>query len=292
MTELALDHVGIGLRDLERGRAAYERLGFRLTSRSMHAGSPSAGAPVVPWGSGNHCAMLAQGYIEVLGLTDPTRYSSVRDMVARYEGLHIVALGCGDADTTYRALRDSGLPVEAPRALERDAAFGERDEGTRRARFRNIYLDRDPYPEARFLYIEHLTRDVLWQPHLLDHPNGAVALSRVYFCADDAAATARRMGAVAMAAATDVGPGAFEVRLARGTLHVLDPAAWARRGGRTGAALPAATAAGFGVRVKSLAVTRRLLVQRAVPFEEHDGIWVDPAQACGAALHFFEENDE
>lgn len=291
MGELALDHVGIGLRDLERGRAAYERLGFRLTSRSMHAGSPSAGAPVVPWGSGNHCAMLAEGYIEVLGLTDPTRYSSVRDMVARYEGLHIVALGCSDADAAYEALRASGLPVEAPRALERDAAFGEHDEGTRRARFRNIYLDRDSHPEARFLYIEHLTRDVLWQPHLTDHPNGALALARVYFCAEDAAATARRLGAVVMAAPAGRGSGEFDVQLARGMLHVLDPVAWGRRRGRS-VDIPTATAAGFGVRVKSLAATRRLLVQRAVPFEEHDGIWVDPAQACGAALHFFEEKDE
>lgn len=288
MVDLALDHVGVGLKDLDRGRDAFLRLGFRLTARSMHAGSPSPGAPVVPWGSGNHCAMLGRGYIEVLGLTDPARFSSVKDMVSRYEGLHIVALGCDDADAAYAALRATGLPVEAPRALERDAAFGEHDESTRRARFRNIYLDRAPYPEARFLYIEHLTRDVLWQPHLLDHPNGALALERVYFCADDVAATAQRLGRVATVSPTILAAGEAEVRLACGTWVILDRAAWARRQGGK-AHSPIATAAGFAVRVKSLGETRRLLVERGVSFKDHDGIWVDAADGCGATLHFLEE---
>lgn len=289
MSELTLDHIGVGIKDLDRGRDAYLRLGFRLTARSMHAGSPSPGAPVVPWGSGNHCAMLGQGYLEVLGLTDPDRYSSVKDMVSRYEGLHIVALGCDDADAAHRALHAAALPVEAPRALERDAAFGVRDEQTRRARFRNIYLDRGAYPEARFLYIEHLTRDVLWQPHLLDHPNGAVALERVYFCTDDVAATAERLGRLTLTRPSRSAAGEAEIRLARGTLRILDRAAWARRQGGSAPA-PTAAAAGFAVRVNSLGETRRLLVQRGVSFDEQDGIWVDPAEGCGAALHFFEEN--
>jgi len=288
MIDFALDHVGVGLKDLDRGRDAYERLGFRLTARSMHAGSPSPGAPVVPWGSGNHCAMLGRGYIEVLGLTDPNRFSSVKDMVSRYEGLHIVALGCDDADAAYAALHASALPVEAPRALERDATFGEHDEATRRARFRNIYLDRAPYPEARFLYIEHLTRDVLWQPHLLAHPNGALALEHVYFCADDVAATAARLARVVTASPKMSAAGSAEIRLASGSLVILDRDAWARRqGGRAPA--PIAAAAGFAVRVKSLGETRRLLVQRGVSFQEHDSIWVDPADGCGATLHFLEE---
>lgn len=289
MLELKLDHVGIGVKDLERGRAAYERLGFRLTARSMHSGSPSAGAPIVPWGSGNHCAMLGTGYIEVLGLTDPTRYSSVKDMVARYEGLHIVALGCEDADATYQALRNAGVPVEAPRALERDASFGPDDQAVRRARFRNIYLDRSRYPEARFLYIEHLTRDVLWQPHLLDHPNGALALERVYFCSEDVAALCTKIGSALGARPERLAPGHGMVSLACGSVHVFDAAQWAARCG-TPAAEGYPAAVGFGVRVKSLAATRELLVQRGVSIDERDGIWADPAEGCGASLHFFEEN--
>jgi len=291
MLELKLDHVGIGVEDLERGRAAYDRLGFRLAARSMHSGSPSAGAPIVPWGSGNHCAMLGTGYIEVLGLTDPTRYSSVKDMVARYEGLHIVALGCDDADATYQALSMAGVPVEAPRALERDAAFGPDDQAVRRARFRNIYLDRGRYPEARFLYIEHLTRDVLWQPHLLDHPNGAVALERVYFCGEDMATLGAKISGALAAQPRRLAPGHGVLALAQGSVHVFDAERWAAHCG-TPPAGDSPMAVGFGVRVKSLAATRQLLLQRGVSIDERDGIWVDPAEGCGATLHFFEENDK
>ena len=288
MLDLSLDHVGVAVRDLERGRAAFDRLGFRLTARSMHSGSPSAGAPIVPWGSGNHCAMFRDGYLEVLGLTDPDRYSSVKDMVARYEGLHIVALGCADADATYRALVAAAIPVEAPRALERDAAFGQTDSETRRARFRNIYLDRVRYPEGRFLYIEHLTREVLWQPHLLDHPNGALALEEVYFCAEDARACAAKLGA-AVGGEAIASQAPITVPLTRGRLVVIERAQWLAITGFTlQSSLPMPV--GFGVRVRSLNATRELLANRNVPLREHDGIWVAPDAACGAAIRFFEEN--
>jgi hypothetical protein len=286
MLDLSLDHVGVGMRDLDSGRIAFDRLGFRLTARSLHAGSPSAGAPVVPWGSGNHCAMFKHGYLEVLGLTDPNRYSSVKDMVSRYEGLHIVALGCADADATHRALVAGGVSAEPPRALERDAAFGPADGEVRRARFKNIYLDRERYPEARFLCIEHLTREVLWQPHLMHHPNGALALEAVYFCTEDLAATAAKISELVGATPAQRASGHVELALARGTLHVVDVATWSAA---TGFALRAAPPlpVGFGVRVRSLQSTRAFLAQGAVQWTERDGVWVGPEAACGAALHFY-----
>ena len=36
---LELDHVGLAINDLEVGRQAYDKLGFTLTSRSIHQGS-------------------------------------------------------------------------------------------------------------------------------------------------------------------------------------------------------------------------------------------------------------
>jgi catechol 2,3-dioxygenase-like lactoylglutathione lyase family enzyme len=187
-----LDHVGVAVSSLDRGRDAYTRLGFQLTARSFHSGSRVAGTPVEPWGSGNHCAMFRDGYLEIIGLTDASMYSSVKDMVTRYEGLHIVAVGCGNADAAYTEFRNAGAPVEAPRALERDAAFGPENKETRRAKFRNMYVDRQKFIEGRFIFIEHVTRDVLWQPHLLAHPNGALGIDAVYFVVADPEATAQK----------------------------------------------------------------------------------------------------
>ena len=117
-----LDHAGIAVRDLDAAEAAYRRLGFNLTPRSIHSGSVEPGGPVVPWGSGNHCAMFADGYLEIVGLTDPALHSSVKTFLERYEGAHIIAIGSGDTDATYRALSTRSEGVKAPVRLQRDAA--------------------------------------------------------------------------------------------------------------------------------------------------------------------------
>ena len=284
-----LDHIGVAIKDLERGRETYERLGFTLTPRSIHRGSPTPGAPVEPFGSGNHCAMFREGYLEVVGLTDPTIYSNVKAMVARYEGAHIVAFGVESAAATYAELSGRGIPIEPARQLERDAAYGPAGDATRRAAFRNMYFDQAVYPESRLLYIEHLTRDVLWQPHLLDHPNGVIALRDVFLCVPDVRAAADKYAALFGCAAQPVTEGEWRIALARGSVWIATPLAWARRS--PGAATPPLPSpAGIGFRVKSLAATRALFARNGVEVRDglDGGIWVGPEHACGAALYFFD----
>jgi hypothetical protein len=283
-----LDHIGIAIRDLERGRAAYERLGFTLAPRSIHRGSPSPGAPVIPFGSGNHCAMFHKGYLEVVGLTDPAIYSNIRPMVEKYEGAHIVAFRVASADAAYDKLTGRGIAIEAPRALERDAAYGPDGDGKRRAAFRNMYFDPAVYPESRLLFIEHLTRDTLWQPHLLDHPNGVVALRDVFLCTADAAAAAQKYAELFEVGATRCAEGEWRLHLDHGYVWLATPQAWARRA--PGAVTPPLPApAGIGFQVQDLARTRECLLRRGVAI--HDGIGfirIAPEDACGATLFFFD----
>ena len=287
-----LDHVGVAISNLDRGREAYTRLGFRLTARSFHSGSRSAGAPVEAWGSGNHCAMFREGYLEIIGLTDASMYSSVKDMVARYEGLHIVAIGCANADAAFAEFQKTGAPVEAPRALERDAAFGPADKETRRAKFRNMYVDRQKFIEGRFIFIEHVTRDVLWQPHLLSHPNGALGIEAVYFVVADPEATAQKFAPL-FSDRIERFAGVVKLALDRGTLWLTQEAQWRSR--VPGHFVPPVPSpAGFGVRVESLDSTRRYLEANGVPV--HAGmkgggpasLWVAPDDACGAAIQFLQ----
>ena len=288
-SSVTLDHIGVAIKDLERGRQAYERLGFTLTPRSIHRGSPTPGAPVIPFGSGNHCAMFHDGYLEIVGLTDPTIFSNIKALVARYEGAHIVAFGVDSADATYAELSGRGIPIQPARQLERDAAFGPRGDAIRRAAFRNMYFDAATYPESRLLYIEHLTRDVLWQPHLLEHLNGVVALRDVFLCTSDARAVADKYSTLFGAAVQPAGEGEWRIALAHTNVWIATPAAWARRA--PGAVTPPLPApAGIGFKVKSVAATRALLTKNGVT--AHDGldggIWVGPDQACGTAIYFFE----
>jgi hypothetical protein len=285
-----LDHVGVAVRDLDAGRERFSRMGFQLTRRSIHSGSRVPGGLVEPWGSGNHTAMLRQGYLEIIGLTDPGLYSSVKDMVARYEGAHIVAIGCReDADAVFQVQAAKGLPLDAPRLLERDAAFGPGGQSVRRARFRNAILPRERYPEARFQYIEHLTRDVLWQPHLLDHPNGARALSQLWFGSDQPALTAERLAPIFGSPAEPDPEGGMRISLSRGGAFVwiVDRCLWGRlMAGAAMPPLPAPVAVGF--EVASLPRCEALLAQAALPMLRlsDNAIAVPPEEACGAAIIF------
>ena len=282
-----LDHVGVAVKSLDRGRDAYTRMGFQLAARSFHSGSRATGSPVEPWGSGNHCAMFHEGYLEIIGLTDSTMYSTVKDMVSRYEGLHIVAIGCGDADAAYAELQKAGAPVEPPRALERDAAFGPGDRETRRAKFRNMYVDRDKFAEGRFIFLEHLTRDVLWQPHLLTHPNGAIAIEAAYFVVADPEATARKFAPI-FSERIERFPGVVKLTLDRGTMWLTEERAWRERvPGSFVPPLPSPT--GFGIRVESIDATRKYLESNGVRVSagmSDAQIWVAPEDGCGAAIQF------
>ena len=284
-----LDHCGVAVKSLDRGRDAYARLGFQLTARSFHSGARTKGGPVEPWGSGNHCAMFRDGYLEIIGLTDASMYSTVKDMVAIYEGLHIVAIGSGEADAAYAEFQKAGAPVEAPRALERDAAFGPGDKETRRATFRNMYVERAKFTEGRFIFIEHLTRDVLWQPHLLDHPNGALGIDAVYFVVADPEATVQKFAPL-FSDRIERFPGVIKLELDRGTMWLTQEAEWRKR--VPGSLVPPVPSpAGFGIRVASIDATRKYLEANGVPVQagmSASQLWVAPEHACGAAIQFMQ----
>lgn len=296
---LGLDHVGLGIRDLLRASAAFERMGFRLSPLSLHAGALSPGGPVVPWGSGNRCAMFRQGYFELLGLLDPALPSNVKAMVERYEGLHIVALDCASADQAHAAYVQAGVAANAPISLERDATFGARDEHTRRARFRNVYFDPAAHPEARFIVIEHGTREVLWQPHLLAHPNGAEALAAVYLAVADVHASAARMARLLGRAPTPAfGGRGRRFALRQGTLWLADEATL-RGLCPVLAKGPIQRVAAATIAVQSLPVLAAYLEKQGVPFAEgttpDDGarsIWVGPVEAQHAALEFVQTSQQ
>lgn len=287
---LGLDHVGLGIRDLAAAAAAFERLGFTLSPLSMHAGSIAPGTPPVPWGSGNRCAMFENGYIELLGLVDASLPSNVKAMVERYEGLHIVALDCQDADAAHAPLTQAGVAAHRTVALERDASFGPRNDGIRRAKFKNIYLDAVAHPEARFIVIEHETRDVLWQPHLLDHPNGVVALAAVTLAVPDLAAALDRLIPL-LGQPVPQGDG-YRFALRHGVVHVLAHDA-ARQAIPVLDGEPVERVAAATFAVRSLPALEAFLSSRGIDFlvgVEHGSgrrcVWVGPRDAAHAALQF------
>ena len=283
MTDAGLDHVGIAVRDLDLGADAYERLGFTLTPFGRHTGALEPGGASVPLGTGNRCAMLREGYLEIIAVVDPALPArGIDSFVAGREGAYILALECDDAPATSERLAAAGFGARGIQPLERPV---ETEEGERTARFERVPVADGEMPEGRIFFIRHLTREAVWQPRHLDHPNGALALTEIILhvadCDEAATRYARFLGTTPHRDA-----GAHVLALPRGRCVLADEAGLARL--LPEMPLPPAPAiAGFTVEVASLDNVRALLAENAITTAERDGrILVPPRDAGGACCVF------
>src|SRR6266566_2621237 len=91
-----IDHVIVGVRDLERARMGWTRLGFILTPRGRHIGQ----------GTANYCIMFPSDYVELLGIVDQQDFVQRLDaFLASREGLMATAFAPGAApEEVYSAL--------------------------------------------------------------------------------------------------------------------------------------------------------------------------------------------
>lgn len=288
---LYLDHIGIAVADLGLGKRDYERLGFTTTPLSLHVAPPAPGAALELTGSGNHCIMLKHGYIELIGVVDPAKPSTPRIMLERYEGAHILALGSDDVAATREVIASRGMPIAAPIALERDAAWGPDGKETRRAAFANAHLDRAAFPEARSFVIEHKTPDVTWQAHQLGHANGAVGLTEAWICPADPAEAAARFARLADAQVVAEADGVSVIRLHRGRLRIFSAEALRRAVGSAPPAVPGM--AGIAVAVNDLSAVRALLSAAGIAARDAmGGLLVTGEAVHGSALLFHSATDE
>ncbi|NIA67884.1 VOC family protein [Pelagibius litoralis] len=285
-SEMDLDHVAVVVGDLDRAERNYTRLGFQLTPRSSHKGPVAPDGEIGPWGSGNHCAMFRQGYLELLGITDADLYKAHIDRrLARYEGLHLIAFGTDDAGTTAAALGAKGVRISAPAQLGRDVPYGE---GTRPGKFSIANLDEALYPEADFIVIEQQTRGVLWQPALMEHPNGALSLESVTLCCSDPDDLVARLTPALGGPRNgrfDLTPGVLAIISAKDLADRLPDCA-------PPGALPCVVATAIGVR--SLRQTEDWLVQNDVPLlSTNNGcLRVGSETGCGAVIEFIQSTLE
>jgi catechol 2,3-dioxygenase-like lactoylglutathione lyase family enzyme len=276
---LFLDHVAVVIPDLARAGKTYERLGFRLTPRSSHKGPFKPGGPLELFGSGNHCAMFSEGYLELLGITDPDRYTGeVTPLLQKYAGLHLVALGCRDARQTARELGHRLGAELGIRELGRDVPQAEG--GTKPAVFRIVNLPAGSFPEAKLFLIEHATPEVLWQRALLEQPNGVTGLAGAVLCVASPVETRQRLSRILGREAVG---GRFT--LARGTLDVIDRQEFSARYGAEPRALPMVAAARFTVG-DAAATARYLRGQGVAPNEGEGRLWIGPEAAEGAIVEF------
>ncbi len=273
-----IDHVLVGVHDLEDARRAYAHLGFTLCPRGRHIG----------WGTANYCAMLRSGYIELLGILDPAQFTNNLDrFLEGGEGLLGLAFATKDAEAAARDLREKGIAAEGPRPLRR---LIELSDGDAEPEFRTLY----PVPEAtagiKAFLCQHLTPELVRREAWLDHPNGAQGIVSVTGTVADPGEAALSFGAMLGPEAVSAGRGAIEVATGAGVLRLCAPEALHQLfpGVANLARRPVPYLVGLRIAVGDIARTAGHLVAAGVPFVR-DGdrlLRVDPGQACGVVLEF------
>lgn len=292
-TAIALDHVGVCNRDLAPMTSAYEALGFTLTPIAQQSGRRTPTSEVERFATGNRCAFLQHGYIELLAILEPGLFDNkLGEFLARYEGLHILAMAMDDAEANLARMRRAGIDIPGIAHLERPV---DKPDGPR-AQFQRL-----PFPDApegRLQLIRHLTPELVWQDRWMTHANAAVALEELILVSAEPAESAARLSRLTglvlepgkVAGYTLRFPGGAGVAGPRAPLmetrvQILPPEA-------LGEVLPGVVIpdlpflAGFVVRTSdgNAAITR-ILGDKGVPLPG-GRVMVPPALAAGAAVVF------
>jgi hypothetical protein len=291
-TALALDHLGLCARDPAPLWAAWERMGFALSPVAQQSGKRRPDGPTEPFGTGNRCAFLTHGYVELLGILDPALFANGVDrFIERYTGAHILALGIGEAEGNLARLRRGGLAIPGIAWLERPV-----EPGGPTARFARL-----PFPDApegRVQLVQHLTPELVWDPRWMGHRNGAEALeSAILVSAEPAETTARLARLAGLPAEPDPLAG-FRLRLPgapgaagprspqlKTRIRVLPPEALPRLlPGVEAPALP--FMAGMVIRTRDGGSAARAVLAGLPTRAAPDGLMVPPEHAGGAAVVF------
>jgi len=181
---LVLDHVAHFVPDLGEAGRTLEALGFAVTPVSVQSTQDG------PAGTANRCVMLEGGYLEFLSpVADTPHARRTREAMARYAGVHILALGTPAAAEEHARLARHGFAPLPLVDLEREV---EVEGETRTARFGVARVPPEAMPEGRVQFVEQRTPECLWQPRWLAHANGVTALAAAFVCADEPAAVAAR----------------------------------------------------------------------------------------------------
>ncbi len=192
LAELALDHCAVIVSDLDVAKSTFTRLGFMLSARGQHSGSTGPNLPVIAWGQANHCAPFERGYLEIIGITNPAIHAPAKDLLKRYEGVHLIAFGCDDAEAAAKEIAVRIPGTTSPIQLERPVLVGPEGAEKKLGAFRLVHPPAGTFPEGRIFAVEHITPEVVWQPHLMTHPNGVTGLRSVHVVVDDPLDTANR----------------------------------------------------------------------------------------------------
>ena len=279
---IGLDHVVLMVRDLDEGARRWAELGFTVAPRGLHTAA---------MGTANHTIMLRHDYIELIGVVAETdRNLPGRQFLAkRGEGMERAAFTGTDADDGVAELKKLGFAALGPYDFGRpvDLPDGRKVEAT----FRTFVWPVEERPGGlRVFACQHLSREYVWIPELIEHANTAYRIDRVEMLSPDPVQAAAHMGRLIDRTPEALEDGALRVATGsgRGDFVFLDRATLERRHpGVPLDGIPDETAITLALTVTSAAAAAKAVGAKAA-VATSTVVKVAPAQANGILLELAE----
>jgi hypothetical protein len=183
-----VDHAVVVVNDLDGAAQNWKRLGFTLSPRGTHSAK---------MGTGNYTIMLAEDYLELLGVLDETEHNApTRAFLARTGGgIERVAFTTPDAAEGAEEIRARGYPPIGPTDFERPVTLPDGRQSA--AKFATFQWPIDQAPGGvRLFACQHKTRDTVWIPELQRHANTAKSIERILIVSPDPKAEAGQLSAM------------------------------------------------------------------------------------------------
>lgn len=279
-----LDHLVIGVRDLDAAGVFYSQLGFKVGARNRH-----------PWGTENRIVQFPGSFLELITVGDaraippqtPGRFSFgafVRDALDRGEGMSMLVLESADAKADAAAYKAAGIGDFEPFFFERQAL---RPDGSQvRVAFSLAFAADEAAPECGFFVCQQHEPQNFWNPAFQQHENGATGLAAAIMVAEEPVAHRAFLSAFTGGAEVIDGNEDFVLGLPRGRIDVLD----AEAAEAIYHVAPDPTPArflGFSVAVPDLEALARRLSEAGIAFHHgQERISLAPETAFGCVIAF------
>lgn len=280
-----LDHLVIGVHDLDAAGELYARMGFTVGARNRH-----------PWGTENRIVQFPGAFLELITIGDaraipphrPRQLSFgafVREALAQGEGMSMLVLESLDAGADVAAFQAAGIGDFEPFFFERMA---RRPDGSEvRVAFSLAFASNEQAPGCGFFVCQQHEPQNFWNPAFQQHPNGTRGLAAAVMVAENPTDHHIFLSAFTGERSLKSSSLGVSAGLPRGRIEILTPHAAEQLYGVAEQA-GAARFAGFVVAVDRLDTVQAMLDAGGLPSERIGERIVVPQSAAFGCMVAFE----
>lgn len=281
----ALDHLVIGMPDLDRAGERLGALGFVVGARNRH-----------PWGTENRIVQFAdESFLELITVAEPGLIrphtpghfsfgAFVRDGLKRRPGLSMLVLKSADARKDADTFRNAKIGDFAPFDFSR---LGTRADGSiMEVAFSLAFASDQTMPECGFFTCQQHFPQNFWSASAQAHPNGARGVARVTIVSENP--SDQHIFLSAFTGNREMRATSFGIEIATGhaVIEIVSPEGFAFRYGEAAPAIISPRFAGIEILCEGLAGMEKAAKQAGIALQPHaGGLWLSSGE-FGMAIRF------